>query len=150
MGWEFSFNYRKSCGMVFGRDYEYNVSDIMIGLDTIKWVDCCIYLGVGLKTGKTFAACADSNRRKFCGAVNNVITNENFLSEESLMEIIQKQCVYILMYGAGVWKLNVESIRRLSVTQNRAVRCVFCLYDYESVEDIFFCFKMLPVNLSID
>ena len=95
------FNNKKSRSIVFGRDYGYNVSDIMIGLDSIKWVDCCTYLDVGLKARKTFATCAESNRREFCGAVNKVITNGNFLSEECLMEIIQKQCVLILMNGAG-------------------------------------------------
>ena len=66
------------------------------------------------------------------------------------MEIIQKQCVLIFIYGAGVWKLNAESIRRLGVTLNRAIRRVFCLHDYEPMKDIFFCFKMVSVNLSID
>ena len=105
----------------------------MIGLGSIKLVDICIYLVVELKAGKTFAIRAESNRRKFYGAVNNVITDENFLSAKCLMEIIQKQCIPILMYSAGVWKLNVESIRRLGVNLKRAVRCVFCLHDYESV-----------------
>ena len=78
VNWEFSFTNRKSCSMVFGFDYGYSVSDMIIGSDTIKWVDCCIYLGVGLKAGKTFATCAESNRRKFSGAVNNVIKKGTF------------------------------------------------------------------------
>ena len=150
VNWEFSFNNKKSCSTVFGQDYGYSVSDMMIGLDAIKWVDCCIYLSVGLKAGKTFATCAESNRHKFCSAVNNVINNGNFLYEECLMEIIQAQCVPILMYDAGVWKLNAESIRTLGITLNRAVKHVFCLHDYESVKDILFDFKMLSVNLNID
>ena len=78
----------KSFSIVFGRDYGYSVSDMMIGLGSIKWVDFFIYLGVGLKAGKTFAIRATSNRCKFCGDVNNVITNGNFLSAKCLMKII--------------------------------------------------------------
>ena len=37
--------------MVFGQDYGYNVNDMMIGSDRIKWIDFTS-LGVGLKMGK--------------------------------------------------------------------------------------------------
>ena len=72
-------------------------------------------MGVELKAAavKTFATCAESNRHKFCGTAHNVTTNGNFLLEgcsmeispakkfplvvECSMEIIQKQCVHILI-----------------------------------------------------
>ena len=38
--------------MVFDQDYGYNVNDMMIGSDRIKWIDNFTSLGVGLKMGK--------------------------------------------------------------------------------------------------
>ena len=54
------------------------------------------------------------------------------------------------MYGAGAWKLRVENKHRLRVTFNRAIRCLFGYNDYESIKDILFGFKMLPINLLSD
>ena len=54
------------------------------------------------------------------------------------------------MFGAGAWKLRVEDKRRLGVTFNRAIRRLFGYNDYESIKDILFVFKMLPINLLID
>ena len=82
--------------------------------------------------------------------VNDVIGNSDFLSEECVLEIIQKQCLPILMFGAGAWKLRVEDKRRLGVTFNRAIRRLFGYNDYEFLMDILFGFKMLPTNLLIN
>ena len=54
------------------------------------------------------------------------------------------------MFDAEAWKLRVEDKRKLGVTFNRAIRRLFGYYDYESIKDILFGFKMLPLNLLID
>ena len=148
--WKFTFNGKKSCCMVFGRDFYDKLPQMVIGREDIKWADSCVYLGVELKAGRTFTTLAGRNRRKFCASVNDVIDNSDFLSEECVLEIIQKQCLPILMFGAGAWKLRVEDKSRFGVTFNRAIRRLFGYNDYESIKDILFGFKMLPINLLID
>ena len=54
------------------------------------------------------------------------------------------------MYGTCARKLRVDDKRRLGVTFNRAIRRLFGCNDYESIKDILFGFKMLPINLLID
>ena len=148
--WKFTFNGKKSCFMVFDQDFYDKLLQMVIVREDIKWVDSCVYLGVELKAGKTFTTLAESNRRKFCASVNDIIGNSDFLSEECVLEIIQKQCLPILMFGAGAWKLRVENKRRLVVTFNRAIKRLFGYNDYESIKDILFGFKMLSINLLID
>ena len=148
--WKFTFNGKKSCRMVFGRDFYDKLPQMVTGREDIKWADSCVYLGVELKAGRTFTTLAKRNRRKFCASVNDVISNSDFLSEECVLEIIQKQCLPILMFSAEAWKLRVEDKRRLGVTFNRAIRRLFGYNDYESTKDILFGFKMLPINLLID
>ena len=117
--------------MVFGRDFFDKLPEMVIGREDIKWADSCVHVGqVELKVGRAFATLAKRNRRKFCASVNDVIGNSDFLSEEYVFEIIQKQCLPILMYGAGAWKLWAEDKRRLGVTFNRAIRRLFWLNDY--------------------
>ena len=136
--------------MIFGRDFYDKLPQMVIGREDKKWADSCIYLGVELKADKTFTTLAERNRRKFCASVNDVIGNSDFLSEECVLKIIQKQCLPILMFGAGAWKLRVEDKRRLGVTFNKAIRRLFAYNGYESIKDILFGFKMLPINLLID
>ena len=109
--WKFIFNGKKSCCMVFDRDFYDKLPQMVIGREEIKWADSSVYLGVELKAGGTFTTLAERNRRKFCASINDVIGNSDFLSEECVLEIIQKQCLPILMFGAGAWKLRVEDKR---------------------------------------
>ena len=76
--------------MVFGRDFYDKLPQMVIGREDIKWADSCVYLSVELKAGRTFITLAERNRRKFCASVNDVIGNSDFLSEECVLEIIQK------------------------------------------------------------
>ena len=50
----------------------------------------------------------------------------------------------------GTYGCLVEDKRRLGVTFNRAIRRLFEYNYYESIKDILFGFKMLPINLLID
>ena len=101
--------------------FKINYHKWFIGREDIKWADSCVYLGVELKAGRTFTTLAEKNRRKFCASANDVIGNSDFLSEECVLEIIQKQCLPILIFGVGAWKLRVKDTRRLGVTFNRAI-----------------------------
>ena len=49
-----------------------------------------------------------------------------------------------------MWKVNDDNKRKLNVSLNRAVRCSFGYNDWESVKDILFGFKLLPVHLYVD
>ena len=112
---EFLFNIKSHVVWFFCLNYECNIPNMMIGSDSINWV-----------AGNFFATCVESNKRTFCGALNKIISFY-YLHEECLMEIIQKQCVPILLNGAGVWILNVH------------------MYNH-----MFFGFEMLPLNMCID
>ena len=52
------------------------------------------YLGVSVCSGKCFRTDCEEWRRKFCGAVNAIIS-PNMLSEECYMHILSIQCANI-------------------------------------------------------
>ena len=111
------------------------------------WVSECIYLGVRILSGKQFCNNVEECRRKFCGSVNAVIQYKNQLSEECIMNIIEKQCVPVLLYGCATWCISKEMIRQINVTFNNAIRRVFNYNQWESVKDIVHGFGMVPVDL---
>ena len=49
---------------------------------------------------------------------NNVATNGGSLPEEYLMEIYNKQCIPILMYGSAICSLSAEEKRKVDVCLN--------------------------------
>ena len=148
---EFSlvFNNKKSWSMMYGKEYEYDMKKVQFAGDYIEWVSEGVYLGVKLIAGKCFKTDVGERKRKFFAVFNNVIANGGFLSEECLMEIYNKQCIPILMYGAAVWSISTEEKRKVGVCLNRGVRRIFNYNDYESVKDICFGFHMLPADLYI-
>ena len=100
--WKFTFNGKKSCCMVFGRGFYDKLPQMVIVREDIKWADSCVYLGVELKAGRTFITLAERSRRKFCTSVNDVIGNSDFLSEECVLEIIQKVFANINVWCRGL------------------------------------------------
>ena len=143
-----SFNAKKSCCIAVGKNFDCILqTEMVIGRDKIEWVSECIYLGVRILSGKQFCNNVEECRRKFCGSVNAVIQYKNQLSEECIMNIIEKQCVPVLLYGCATWCISKEMIRQINVTFNNAIRRVFNYNQWESVKDIVHGFGMVPVDL---
>ena len=87
----------------------YNCVDpvcMYISYNHIQLVSSCYYLDVVLVSGRIFTTDVERNKKKICGAINDLVVKEKFLSEESLVEIIIKQCCPVLSYGAGVWRIK--------------------------------------------
>ena len=108
----------------------------------------CNYIRVSVCSGKFFRMDCEERHRKFCGAVN-VIVSHNMLSEECYMHILDTQCVLILMYDASVWSCARKSLRRISVSFNDAVRKIFHYNRWESVRAVLRGFSIIPMDLHL-
>ena len=145
---ELMFNSKKSGCLAFGTGYVENVlTDMSIGIEKIKWVSNYVYLGVNVIAGREFKTDIETGKRKFCAAINDVISHAQFLSEECIMHIINVQCLPILGYGAGVWNVNYETKRSVGVCFNDAIRKLFHYNRWESVRNILLGFRMLPMDI---
>ena len=86
--------------MIFGITIDLNkLLCVSIASKAFVWDDSCSYLGIKLKSGKSFSNDVQDRKRKFFGAVNNVLSNGCVLSEDSLIKLIYKQRLPILTYG---------------------------------------------------
>ena len=69
------FNAKKSAYFAFGDLHlRANKAEMYIGEEKIAWVSMCNYLGVSVCSGKFFRADCEERWRKFCSAVNAIIT----------------------------------------------------------------------------
>ena len=62
------------------------------------------------------------------------------------MKLITKQCVPFMTYGCCNWSINNEYKRQVNVCFNRAIRRVFKYKDCETVRNLMFGFKILPMG----
>ena len=127
---------KKSAYFAFG-DLHLKASkaEMHIGEEKIAWVSVCNYLGVSVCSGKFVRTDCEERRRKFCGAVNAIISH-NMLSEECYMHILGTLCVPILRYSASAWSCARASLHRISVSFNDAVRKIFHYNRWESVRAV--------------
>ncbi len=127
---ELVFNSKKSGCLAFGNGYnEYVLTDMSIGNEKIKWVSNYVYLGVNIIAGKEFKTDVESRKRKFCAAINDIISHAQFLSDECIMHIINVQCLPILEYGAGVWIVNYETKRSVVYVLMMLLESYFTIID---------------------
>ncbi len=115
----------------------------------VKWSNECTYLGIKLCSNRKFKCCVDERRRKFCAAVNSVISKSYNMSEEVVVHVVKMQCLPILTYGCCVWKLNNSEVQKLSVCFNNAYRKNFGYKLYESVKCLLYILKLLPLDMFI-
>ena len=133
-----------------GKDYECSMKKVQFSDSYIDWVTEGVYQGITLIAGKSFKTDVREHKRKFFVMFNNVVSNRGSLSEECLKEIYNIQCIPILMYGAAIWSFSAEEKCKVNVCLNRGVRRIFNYNDYESVKDICFGFRVVPVDLYIE
>ena len=77
-----------------------------LGTELISWVKEFMYLGVKLVAARGFVTDIENCWRKFCSALNDVLLNGGYMSEECPMEILVKQCMPVLTYGVGIWSVS--------------------------------------------
>ena len=109
----------QSMGLGKGVDLT-NFPQLFVSGKPIECVQQFKYLGVKIQTGDVFKTDLKDKKRAFIASLNTVITNDSFLSEECIMEIIVKQCLPILIYGC-FFVFNAKYTRRINVCLNRAI-----------------------------
>ena len=144
-----TFNAKKFNCLLIGKKFGFNLPILYIGNESINWANECCYLGVVIVAGKVFTTNIEIRRRKFCGAANDILSFRSILSEECIMHVVNAQALFILAYGAALWKTNYETKRRIGVCFNDCIRKIFGYNRFESVRQILYGFNMLSMDLFI-
>ena len=93
---------------------------------SIDWVNEIRYLGVYLSEGCNFRVSYDKPKRKFCNAVNCILSKGlGVLSEEVLLHIIKVKCLPILLYGTEACVPTNRSLRSFDFYLVRFIMKIF-------------------------
>ena len=131
--WDISLNAKKSKNMVFGK--KTNVShNLLLNGTIIEWVTEWTYLGVNLKSNKTFDCSITDRVKKFYRCANAIFRIDGRSNDMVMLQLVESHCVPILTYAVEVIRVaNRDERRQLRVAYNSLYRKIFGYRWSESV-----------------
>ena len=98
--WDIMLNTKKSKNMLFGKAC--SLPNLVLNGKDIEWVQSWSYLGVTLKSHKSFNCCIDSKIKSFYRAANAILRIDGRSDEIVMLRLLESQCISILKYGVEV------------------------------------------------
>ena len=131
--WDICLNAKKSRHMYFGKKTTIS-HQISLNGKTVEWADTWVYLGITLKSGKTFSCSITEQVKKFYRCVNGIFRIEGRSNDTVMLRLVEAHCVPILTYGIETLHVaDRDERRQLRVVYNCLFRKIFGYRSYESV-----------------
>ena len=131
--WDICLNAKKSKILYFGK--RINISHaICLNGKAIDWVDEWTYLGVTLRSAKSFDCSVKERIRKFFRSTNAIFRIEGKSNDMIMLHLVESHCVPLLTYAIEVIHVcNRDERRQLRVAYNSLFRKIFRYRWSESV-----------------
>ena len=131
--WDICLNPKKTKLLYFGRRMETNFNLTLNG-KVIEWVEEWTYLGVRLKSGKTFNCTVTDRVKKFYKCANAIFRIDGRSNDTVMLHLAETHCVPLLTYAIEVIVIaNRDEKRQLRVAYNSVFRKIFGYRWSESV-----------------
>ena len=131
--WDICLNAKKSKSLYFGKRVEISHSVTLNG-NAVDWVDEWKYLGVTLKSSKTFDCSIKEQVKKFYRCANAILRIDGRSNDTVMLRLVEAHCVPIITYAIEVIQVsNRDERRQLRVAYNSLFRRIFNYRWSESV-----------------
>ena len=98
----------------------------MLNGKPVQWVDEWTYLGLTLKSGKTFECSVKERIKKFYRCANAIFRIDGRSNDTVMLHLIETHCVPLLTYGIEILHIkNRDERRQLRVAYNSVFRKIF-------------------------
>ena len=144
------FNSSKSVCMTIGPNKLPTPTPMLINGAPIQWVNSLNYLGVSIAAGVKFSIDFGATRRKFFTCVNSILSNCKFTSDIVKLELMEKQCLPILLYSIECFNLNISQIKDINSWWNSVYRKIFSYNKWESVKELISLLGRIDMHHLID
>ena len=135
--WCIKYNERKTKVMYFGKNFEtFYCAPILLNGMQLEFVKEWKYLGVMLKSDKSFICSAKKPRGAFFRSANSILSTLRGPSNRVLMKLLYSICVPIITYAAGVVEYHHSEQESLHVAVNDAIRRIFSYNRWDSIRDL--------------
>ena len=109
-------------------------TDINLNGRKIEWVDQWVYLGVTLRSAKTFDCPIKERLKKFFRCANAILRIDGKSNDTVMLHLVETHCVPLLTYAIEVIHVtNRDERRQLRVAYNSLYRKIFGYRWSESV-----------------
>ena len=131
--WDICLNANKSRSLYFGKKTSIPYT-VLLNNNKVEWAEEWKYLGVTLKSGKTFGCSVTDRVRKFYRCANAILRIDGYSNEMVMLHLLETHCVPILSYAIEVIKVcDRDERRQLRVAYNSIFRKLF---DYRRSESV--------------
>ena len=131
--WDICLNAKKSKSLYFGKRIEV-IHSIELNGKAVDWVDQWVYLGVTLKSAKTFDCSIKERLKKFFRCANAIFRIDGKSNDTVMLRLVESHCVPLLTYAIEVvFVVNRDERRQLRVAYNSLFRRIFGYRWSESV-----------------
>ena len=131
--WDICLNPKKSKCLYFGKRIS-NLHDIILNGSLIEWVAEWDYLGVTLKSAKSFECCAKERIKKFYKCANAIFRIDGKSNDTVILRLMETHCIPILTYACEILSIsNRDERRQMRVAYNSLFRRIFQYRWSESV-----------------
>ena len=134
--WDISFNPKKSQAMLVGPKYKMVPAPLNLSNGKVSWVDSFKYLGVVVKSYKSFQCDITATVSKFYRCLNSLLRFRCRPSDVVQIHLLMAHAAPILTYAIEVIKIDTESCQLMSVAFNSIFRKVMHYRRNESVSEI--------------
>ena len=123
--WDICLNAKKSRILYFGK--RTTISYVLkLNGKAIDWASEWIYLGVTLKSAKSFDCSITDRVKKFYRCTNSIFRIEGMSNDMVMLRLVETHCVPLLSYAIEIVNvLNRDERRQLRVAYNSVFRKIF-------------------------
>ena len=123
--------------MYFGKKFEsFSCAPILLNGAQLEFVKEWKYLGVTLKSDKSFTCSAKKPRGAFYRSANSILNTLRGPSNYVLMKLLYSICVPIITYAADVVEYHNSELLSLHVAVKDAIRKIFSYNRWESIRTL--------------
>ena len=118
--------------MLFGKKHE--LPTLVLDGKRIEWVQTWTYLGVTLKSHKSFNCTIAEKIKSFYRCANSILRIEGRSDELVMLHLLETHCVSVLTYAVEVIAIaDRDERRKMRVAYNSIFRRLFGYREWESV-----------------
>ena len=119
--------------MSFGKKISISY-ELFLNGHVIEWTDEWVYLGITLRSNKTFDCSVSERIKKFYRSANSIFRIDGRSNDMIMLQLVESYCVPVLTYGIEVIRVcNRDERRQLRVAYNSVFRKIFGYRWSESV-----------------
>ena len=134
--WDIGLNAKKSHNLYFGKKTSIPYEIILNG-NKVEWAEEWPYLGVTLKSAKTFDCSVTDRIRKFYRCANAILRIDGRSNDMVMLHLIETHCIPLLTYAVEIIHVvNRDERRQLRVAYNSVFRKLFGYRWSESVSNL--------------